>query len=75
MADTPETSIVSVDGTKLTLDTIGLGLAGGGYGLADALDPTLPFTISMRPLSDVKKGAYSSYPPTSARPSSAVSQT
>jgi hypothetical protein len=44
----PDTSVYSVDGTYLHMDTIGFGYSGFAYKLLDAVDPTLPFTLTVR---------------------------
>jgi hypothetical protein len=43
-----ESDAFSVDGTKLILHTVGTGAFNTGYQIAGVVDPSLPFTISMR---------------------------
>ena len=44
----PDTSVYSAFGTYLHMDTIGFGYSGFAYKLLGAVDPTLPFTLTVR---------------------------
>ena len=43
-----EMAVYSVDGTKLTQNTMGIGSNFGNYAINNAIDPTKPFTINVR---------------------------
>ena len=43
-----ETNVFSVDGSKLHMDTMGIGFTGVAYKLYNVVDPQLPFTLSVR---------------------------
>jgi hypothetical protein len=44
----PETSVFSVDGTTLTLNTMGQGDVASVYFMSNIIDPALPFTVLVR---------------------------
>jgi hypothetical protein len=44
----PDTSVFSVDGSMLHMDTIGIGDTGFAYQLLNAVDPTISFTLTVR---------------------------
>ncbi len=44
----PDTSVYSVDGNMLHMNSIGIGDTGFAYQLLNAVDPTIPFTLTVR---------------------------
>src|SRR5689334_2347284 len=47
-ATSPPEKVYSVDGTKLTQNTMGIGSNFGNYVIYNGVDPTKPFTIDVR---------------------------